>query len=913
MNRIIIPIIFLSVFFIGFQKQNVSAIPIQKSVLAHNRGDVEDITIQQSLKEIIRQLEERTGYRVLYRDALIAGKHAVFEINDDWQQEFSRLLLTLGLDAFIDDRRRQIVIYEPEGQPLENQETPGIKLEGYVIDDLTGERLPFANIIMNPPDDRCGCTIASEKPVYGTQTNESGYFNMVVPAGCELQVIISYVGYHKRVISLEPDDAETLGELSIRLEQASYQGKEIVVSGMSHRRPADTLHSRSIMIGGFSPIGESSSIRMLQTLPSVSQGLALSDGAFVRGSNTDALQVLLDGSVIYNVSHLFGLVDSFNSEVIRTSSFHYDVTPARYQAPPGGTLSLITRTGSLHRYRGSAGVSTAAVSGSMEGPFLPGRSSWLVAGRLSLLNTAGWLGTDELIAWGLNIDRKNSLESGLVKFEDRIVTPGSYDVYFHDFHAKFFWEDNHRNRWTASGYSGFNNTHQSADRLTMTRPARPDAPIEQKSFETRNRWGNNAANIGLFRPLSSGFDLHARSGISYYHTRYVKEDFTYQRPVPENQNQQLFIHQYENQSELTHWYLAASVSNGLQEQFSVLSLGAELHTYNSAYLEESLNRPSFYLRSRPFLVEGYAETEWKLAGTGNKTWLGVEAGLRLHYFTEGDYIRLSPRLRFSMFPDAPVSPSMGYSRTYQFLYKLSFYNQTATDIWITANEHQKPSAADHLSAGVYFRPAAGLFLLAEAFYKEQSNLRFHEINIQNVKPPLEGAPWFSDNSGFAQGFEFQAGYAAGRISLTQSYTLSSTELSNPRLEQGERFFAYWDRRHQFNTYCTIRIGYRFRMSMNWFYATGVPYRLDLFRSSEERLGSYSRVDMSIHYEMKTGNHRWNFEAGFYNLLNRNNPWYRDWILVRQEQQRLQQFVPVQADIYDLGFQPSFSIRYFFRP
>ncbi len=908
-----------------------------------------DVPIQ-SLRMVIRIVEAETGFRFLYRDVLVSGIAIRFAFGDRWREDLEREVRAAGLDLVLNEERRQIVLFRAGHSGQDGSESHGKDLVGYVIDEHTGERLPFATVVWkiyvpeeHPPADesngmgrRARVTEMADSlrdappaRIQGMQTDLHGRFRLTVPHREDLQLRVSYVGYHTRMLVITADELLEISELPVRLEPAALEGREIVINAPVLHQPFGSGDAGYLMLDGFSPLGESNAIRMLQTLPSVGMGTALSDGAFIRGSNSDAMQVLLDGSVIYNQSHLFGLVDSFNSDAIRTSSFHYDVTPARYQGPPGGTLSLVTRAGSLYRFRGNAGVSSSALSGSVEGPLMPGRASLLVSGRTSLLNSNGFPGAGDLVAWGLNVDRPNSLDDGITTLEDRIVTPGSFSVTFHDLHGKFFLEDNHGSRWLLSGYSGFNNTHQDALRLVNQRPIRPGAPLVRELFETRNRWGNRSANLGFYRPIDDNLSVQFRTGLSYYHTQFMKEDFSYQRPGQNQQDQLLFIHPYENQSELTHWYVEADLiryrpSDSSSRPNSFLSAylsslenlqsGLSLHGYSSGYLEESLNRSQYYQESTPLLLEGYLDSQWKSDAT--RPWLPMElqAGIRLQYFSEGEYLRVSPRVRADLFPGARISPSLGYSRTYQYLYKLAFYHQTTSDIWITANEHQKPAAVDLWSAALRIRVAGGWFFRSEMYYKFQRNLRFHEINIQSVQSPLEGAPWFADNTGHARGLEFQAGYKGDRISLTQSYTLSRVELSNPRLNEGERFLAYWDRMHQLNSLLSLRLFSGFRLDGNWFLASGVPDRLDLFRSASTRLGSYSRMDLSASYEISSGTHRWTLKAGVYNLTNRKNPWYRDWVLtVNEEMPPQRRLEPVQVVFYDLGFQPSFSLRYYLDP
>ncbi len=254
---------------------------------------------------------------------------------------------------------------------------------------------------------------------------------------------------------------------------------------------------------------------------------------------------------------------------------------------------------------------------------------------------------------------------------------------------------------------------------------------------------------------------------------------------------------------------------------------------------------------------------------------------------------------------------MGYSRNYQYLFRLTFYNLTTSDIWITATDEQKPSTTDQLTAGIYIRPWRNALFQTEGYVKWQQDLRFHEMNIQSTNTPFEAGPWYFDNEGYTRGIEFLFRQIVRPIEFTQTYTLGKTELKNPRLNSSQWYYATWDRRHQFNTMVTLQLIRDLRVHMNWLYATGVPDRLGLFSSGKDRLGDYSRIDLSVKYSTAISNQTLNIQAGIYNLMNRNNPWYRDWVLTIEVRTLRDRFTPVQADIYDLGFQPSFSVSYHF--
>jgi hypothetical protein len=470
-----------------------------------------------SLHTFLQKIEEETGYRMLYRDALVAGKQAGAEFDENWKETLLETLQKNGLEAVINNERRQIVIFQRKESTAQVR-----SVMGYVIDRNSGEQLPFATVRWQQEG----------APSKGTQSDLRGRFTIPdVRTNIPLNLVVSYVGFHRAELMIDEEGLMELDELAVRIEPSPFEITEIVVSGnaLSQSR-ADSVYRGMLESGTFAPLGEPNTIRMLQALPAVSHGASLMDGSYVRGSNSDAMHVLLDGTVIYNQSHLFGLIDTFNADVIRTGSFYYDVAPARYQAPPGGVLDLVTKTGSLHNFGGSFGLSNSVIRGSAEGPLSSGRASWLIAGRHSILNQVNIFDNSGMVAWGLNIDRKTSRPEGAFTLEERVVTPLGYSVNFYDLHGKVYLDNGDRGRWTFSGYLGGDRTSQEAERLVRTSLDQSLRRFETGIFETANRWGNRSFSASHFHEAGGGWSVQVNAGYSYYYTRYLKEDFVYLRP-----------------------------------------------------------------------------------------------------------------------------------------------------------------------------------------------------------------------------------------------------------------------------------------------------------------------------------------------------------------------------------------------
>ena len=66
-----------------------------------------------------------------------------------------------------------------------------------------------------------------------------------------------------------------------------------------------------------------------------------SSGLFIRGGNSDQNLILLDEAIVYNPSHLYGLVSVFNPDAINNVQVYRDYMPANF----GGRFSSVIVNG----------------------------------------------------------------------------------------------------------------------------------------------------------------------------------------------------------------------------------------------------------------------------------------------------------------------------------------------------------------------------------------------------------------------------------------------------------------------------------------------------------------------------------------------------------------------------------------
>ena len=846
------------------------------------------------LKEVLHQLQDETPYFFLYRESLIADiRVTLFSSEEKMLDDLKSVLREHDISLLMDSERNQVFLTRTQKQ---NSTDRAVTLKGQVVDMDTGERLPFATLSWEEDGLKTGAT-----------TNGSGYFEIRrSPDDPEWIITVSYMGFKKREVRLNTSHSDQFTDLTIRLEPEVIKGSDIVITGFAGYHPSDTLLSGMIDARRFSPLGESNSIRALQAHPSVSMGSAMNDGINVRGSSPDGFRVILDGMSIFNQSHLFGLLDSFNEDAIQSSGYYFGVVPANIDTPTGGTLNLITRTGSRNEFKTRAGISNTSISSTFEGP-LGDRSSWLLSTRLSYMDQIDWFNNMELIKWGLDIDRPRRVASEDPDFTDFVLQPGASSAHFIDIHGKIYHETSESHRFIVSGYFGGDRTRQNARR--RTRSAGGEGRFELENVRTSNDWGNALLSLKYERNFFNRFYSATTAGISTYETEFSKDDFVYSRMSGQSEERRsvtIFSYPFRNRSTMNE----VRVNQNVEFRYSRIRavLGKTWRYYQGEYSESSFDRAAFFSKTSAHLLDAYLHTEWKPASN-----VELETGSRFYYYSRSQQVFAGPRIKGRLTPVSWLRVLGGFSVNHQFLHRVSLQNATTADVWILSTKQQPPATSRQYSFGVEVTPFSAIYLKIEAYRKRYKKLRIHELNSQSLENTFSGTPWFYQNDGEARGVEVIIRKRHDLFTFTQSYTLSRMIFSNPFLLDGHEYYADWDRTHSSSSMMQMHFRDDFRLYVSWLMMSGASNALSTFGTdSEERLSPYYRMDVSLKYIHKFSRSS-HMELGFsvFNVFDRDNVWYRNYDFSFDETRSIPRLQPIAVDVLDLGFHPSFNMKFHF--
>jgi len=207
---------------------------------------------------------------------------------------------------------------------------------------------------------------------------------------------------------------------------------------------------------------------------------------------------------------------------------------------------------------------------------------------------------------------------------------------------------------------------------------------------------------------------------------------------------------------------------------------------------------------------------------------------------------------------------------------------------VPSTPYIQPQKADQIATGYFKNFLNNTFETSiEGYYKWMHNaVDFKDNANLLLNPHIEtelrrGKAW-------SYGLEFFLKKAKGKTTGWISYTWSKTQRQIPGVNNGNTYYASYDRRHNFNFVISHDFNDRWNIAGNWIYGSGRPFTLPAARYTFDyltasyytqrngyRMPAYQRMDISINLNSKkkegrSWNSSWNFSV--YNLTGRENPY-----------------------------------------
>ncbi|MCB0284340.1 MAG: TonB-dependent receptor [Calditrichaeota bacterium] len=725
------------------------------------------------------------------------------------------------------------------------QEDESGSIHGFVLDAESGEALIGANVYL-------------EKQLLGAGTNGSGYYVITnVPPG-EAKLVASFLGYKTftREIDLKP--GKDL-KINIVMQPDILQAETIVVTADSltlteelFNREISEIKLSPLQINSIPQVAEADLLRSLQTLPGILPLSDFSSALYIRGGTPDQNLYLLDGTDVYNPEHAFGLFSTFNTDAIK----QVDLSKGGFGAERGGRLSSIIDVtnldGNREKFKGTAGVSLLSAKTTLQMPL----------GNIGSLSGS---------------IRRTYFDQTIARAIDEIP-----DYYFYDGNLKAFFDLDEDNNLTLSGYGG-----RDVLDITFNTNAQGDLGFQYD-------WGNKTGSAKwthIFNPqLFANFWLTASRFSSYLEFQGFESD---------EENVLIDI----------------TLKGNLEYHFSNktgVNFGFEQKNFDVRYLSAAPGR-EVNIRTQPKHYVAYMQGEWKPTSLWD-----IQAGVRFNYFdSDSSFVDVTPRFSIKHRLDSKNILKFSTGIYKQYLHRIPRF--LIADIWTTSGKELGQSTAIHYIAGYHRELPGGVSLELEGFYKSYDHIySFNQNFLTELEPSgfndnqepvfTSGAALLHDGDGQSQGVELLLRKEKGILNGWAGYSFSNTKYTIKDINNGKPFEPRHDRTHTVNLVANLDIDNTWRyfsnepskrdssswsLGINFVYSSGqpitepgsayysgsspdAPYKDFYFaptRINQIRLPYYSRLDISLTWQITYKTWKMMPFLQIFNVGNRQNVWF----------------------------------------
>jgi len=715
-----------------------------------------------------------------------------------------------------------------------------VAVNGYVKDSSSGESLPYSNVYFT-------------KLATGVAANQYGHFSGMVNKG-NIEMVVSFVGYKSEIIKLNIQSDTTL---TIYLEAPSIQ--EVTVSGKRVGNLGNELNRTSIPMSRIKEmppfLGEYDIIKALALTPGVNSGTDGSSSLFVRGGSSDQNLILLDGATIYSNSHLFGFISVFNPEAVSHAELFKGNFPARYGGRLSSVLNITMKEGNTQKNETSMTVGPISSQITNQGPLIKGKASYILSGRATYTSLI-------------------TLPLYLILGEG----DGMFTYLMYDLNAKVNYTFSDKEKLFLSFYSG-------------------NDIWKVKSKEDTKRtgvglnWGNTTASLRYTRQFHNRLFSVSQLTYNRFNFNYKISDESLTKPPEYEPSLASTGSKVTDFTAKQRFEISTGVRNSMVFGFDLANQVFYPDYYKLVNVNYGLNLPdSRNNRYEFFSASVYIEDRYQLT-----RWLGLNGGLRYstQFLKDITYHSVEPRIDAEAKTTDDISFSLAYSRMSQPVFQLTSTGQgLPLDVWAPITENLPPSKADQWSAGVKKDlKALPVSVQAEVYYKRYSGLIDYNQGVSfvtNVSKSWE-QNIVENGIGKSYGFELLVSKSTGRFNAWFGYTLARNYRKFEQINDGQWYFARFDRTHDFETTMAYKINKKWKLSMNFVYNTGQPatlattihenlfgIRIPVYTSRNNlRMPDYHRMDIAFSKEFLTRRkkHPATLSFGAFNVYSRINPFY----------------------------------------
>lgn len=677
--------------------------------------------------------------------------------------------------------------------------------------------------------------------LFYTNTDSVGKYKISIPTGVA-DVEISHIGFVSKKIKIKITQSAVFNFI---LEEDYISLNEVTIANQTKK----TLLKLSENKITFSPknmanipslMGTTDIIKLLQLMPGVQNSGDANGYLYVRGGDPGHNLMLYADTPVYGMAHLLGIFPFYNASHINEIQFDKSNINPKY----GGRLS-----------------STVLA--------IPNK---IVPEKISIEGNLGLLASQATLAIPLN-KKTGFYISGRKTYIDEIIKPlftsekqkgndvDDLKYSFSDGNFTFISEINNRNSLTVDAFLSSDSFQIKDSNLTLS---------------TDLKWSNAVLNTAWKCQLSEKTQLTN----SVHFTRYSNTLQMNQAAVEMNASSSVQDFGYTNS--IIYSIKNIPFESGLHytshnvqpQKIEISNLGIDDVIKQSTQIKA--NNAVVYTGLKPKLSDK----------------LFAELGLRFNYYNAGanfkSLFKMEPRIALNYFYSQKKSFHISYSRQNQFLNLITTSSVgIPTDFWVAASEGIPSQTADQFALAYNQSFNKGTSASLGSFYRVMSNVIEYPYSLTQFNQITSFKNDILVGKGKSYGLECMLKHENEKFKGWISYTLSWSIRQFDQLNNGEPFYAKYDRRHNLSLVGTYSLGKkwnvgltqifssgnRFTLPTSWYFLNNNPIK-EYSQYNNSQMPNYIRTDISVNYWLtKTAKRESALVFSVYNTFNIENPVY----------------------------------------
>lgn len=688
----------------------------------------------------------------------------------------------------------------------------------------------------------CGTIAAFDiyKHVSYVAMDSLGIFSFNLKSG-PVRLSINHFGYIEKELSFTLKN-DTI--LSILLKREGSLLDEVVVSNNKKTSITSLTGGKlSFNLQQLSSVptilGTTDIIKLLQLTPGVQNSGDANGYLYVRGGDPGHNSILYGGTPIYGMSHLLGIFSFYNTDHIQEVEFDKSSSNAKYGGRLSSTTLLIPnkKTPTEFKVQGNVGLLASQITLAVP---LGKKSGFYISGRKSYI--------DEIVTPIVNsFSRKSDLQDMKYGFLDSNLTYVS--------------EISKNNTLLIDAFISF-------DKLKIM-----DSNI---ALKTNLEWGNFSFSPSLISQLSSKTSMSN----AIYFTRYTNNLDIQQATVQMGVSS--FVQDFGFANSVRFVVSAIPFESGLQYSFHNLQpQKIQIASQIANTIEEQNN-----------LIKANEVAVFVTAKPKLSDFLSAELGLRINYYNSGSkinsYLNLQPRIVLNYYPNKNFTFYTSYNRQNQYLNLITTSSVgIPTDFWMASTDGILPQTSDEFSIGSNQTISKNMLTSLGGFYRTMKNLLEYPYGVAQFNEISTLKNDLLAGKGIAYGLEMMLRKNNGKFKGWLSYTLSWSNRHFEEINNGNTYFAKYDRRHNlslvgiydlnlkwnFGVTQIFSSGNRFTMPTSWYFINNNPVK-EYSEYNNAQMPNYIRTDLSVNYFLiKNIKKESALNFSIYNTFNIENPIY----------------------------------------